>query len=241
MTPIAWKMPEFTVSSGRLNDPRSSFGTMAPWTTTVTMMTIMLTRANVLALASFAMSRYSVSGYDTDNVKTTITTRRSVSRPSTGTSCRPGHTAVRTCGMLSPTITPKATMPPNANTHCARLMAISPVRPKQCSTVPWKLLAPLSLLLTTISRIVQSTSTVSTTSSTTPATSPACFIAYGCPMMPAPMMLLAMFMNALLSPDLGRLRSRSAHSSTSTRVSISPDRASVTEGASMSVSSGKRC
>lgn len=54
ITPMAESMPEFTVSSGVLKDPRSSEGTKTPWITTVTRMTIMLIKASVLALASFS-------------------------------------------------------------------------------------------------------------------------------------------------------------------------------------------
>ena len=56
-------------------------------------------------------------------------------------------------------------------------------------------------------------------------------------MMPAPMMEFAIFMNAERSPDLGRERSRSAHSCTS---SSSPQglAARVMDGASMSVRRG---
>jgi hypothetical protein len=54
ITPIAWSMPEFTVSSGVLKDPRSSAGAKRPCITTVTRMTIMLIKASVLALASFS-------------------------------------------------------------------------------------------------------------------------------------------------------------------------------------------
>lgn len=171
----------------------------------------------------------------------TMTALRSASMPSTGVSLRPGQTACKTCGMVSPTMTPNATMPPNANSHWARLMAIRPLLPKQCSTVPWKLLAPLSLLLTTIRQMVQSTTKVSPTSRTMPESRPACLNAYGCPMMPAPMMLLAMFMKADRRPDFGRCRSLSAQPSAS---SCSPPQgplARATLGASMPVSRGRRC
>lgn len=97
----------------------------------------------------------------------------SVKRPKTGTELSWGHMAASTCGMVSPTMTPKATMPPKANTHCATLMAMRPARPKQCSTVPWKLLVPLSLLLMTMRQMVQSTTAVSPTSSTMPDSRPA--------------------------------------------------------------------
>lgn len=173
----------------------------------------------------------------------TITALLSASMPRNGMSLSPGHIACKTCGIVSPTTTPNATIPPNANSHCARDMATSPLFPKQCSTVPWKLLAPLSLLLTTMRQMVQSTTAVSPTSSPTPARSPAWRNAYGWPMMPAPMMLLAMFMKADRRPDLGRRRSPSAHECTSPPCSpaIQGPLASATDGASIPVSSGVRC
>ena len=69
----------------------------------------------------------------------------------------------------------KATMPPNANAHCAMEMATRPDFPKQCSMVAWNEFAPLSFEFITISRMVQSTVTVKTTSSSTPVRRPACF------------------------------------------------------------------
>ena len=239
---MPWNMPPLTVSSGVENEPRASEGTKKPWTSTVVTMTSMPMRANVLALASLAMSRYSVSGKLMPMMKTAMAMRRSVSSPTTGTSGRPGHTATKTCGMVSPTMTPNATMPPNANTHWAMLMAIMPGRPKQCSTVPWKLLVPLSLLLMTIRHTVQSTTTVNPISNTMPASKPVCRIAYGCPMMPAPMMELAMFMNADFIPDLGRRISCSNRPVSSPSSSSSSSvLATVTLGASISVSNGRRC
>lgn len=169
-----------------------------------------------------------------------MATRLSAKSPTTGTPPRLGQMASSTWGMVSPTMTPKATMPPKAKTHCAALMAMRPGRPKQCSTVPWKLLVPLSLLLMTMRQMVQSTTAVSPTSSNTPAKSPACRIAYGCPMMPAPMMELAMFIKADLRPDLGRRISCSSRSPSSSRPPPNV-LATATLGASMSVSSGTRC
>ncbi len=80
-------------------------------------------------------------------------------------------------------------------------MATRPDFPKQCSMVAWKELAPLSLELTTMRRIVQSTCgdsvslcnactrlwekgrtvIVKDISRTMPITRPACRKAYGCP------------------------------------------------------------
>jgi hypothetical protein len=104
-------------------------------------------------------------------------------------------------------------------------MATSPGLPKQCCTVAWKESVPLSFELMTIRRMVQSTTTVRPMSSSVPVTRPALRMAYGWPMMPAPlrlvsywscssvcgpphMMLLAMFMNALRMPLRGLALSR---------------------------------
>lgn len=121
-----------------------------------------------------------------------------------------------------------------------------PDRPKQNSTVPWKESAPLNLELMTISWMVQSTKAVSPTRRAIPVKSPACRSAYGWPMMPAPlpdisptrldrtayMMLFAMFINAFRRLLLGFALSKWSSGSNSS--------ASVTLGASMSVSSGTR-
>ena len=66
----------------------------------------------------------------------TMTALRFVKRLRTGIFSKFGHTAAKTCGIVSPTMIPNATMPPNANAHWAIEIAISPVFPKQCCTVP---------------------------------------------------------------------------------------------------------
>lgn len=73
------------------------------------------------------------------------------------------------------------------NAHWAMEMAINPDLPKQCCIVAWNESVPLSLELMTISRIVQSTTTVNPMSNTMPVRRPACLKAYGWPMMPAPL------------------------------------------------------
>ena len=258
ITPMAWNMPSFMIRRLLSKEPLNSAGASAPCTTTVTIMMAMLMSASVLAFAScsalapticaspsthpqpltFAISRYSVNGKLIPMTKTTITALRSAMTPSTGISFKLGHIASKTWGIVSPTMTAKATIPPNAKAHCATDIAISPALPKQCSTVPWKLFAPLSLLFTTMRRTVQSTASVRSTRRRMPERRPACRRAYGCPIIPAPMIEFAMFMKAERRPDLGRWRSESAQSWTS----LSPHGplASATAGASMSVRSGRR-
>lgn len=90
-------------------------------------------------------------------------------------------------------------------------------------------------------QIVQSTTTVRTTRSNVPDRRPADLKAYGWPMMPAPMMLLAMFMNADDRFDLGRDASEACQSSAS---AWSPNRersdATAMEGAVISDNRGTR-
>ena len=107
-----------------------------------------------------------------------MTARRFVNSHRKGMLEREGKAASTTRGIVSPTITQKATIPPNAlqnqsvsqittwsmehahNTHCANEMATSPDFPKQCCTVAWNEFAPLSFEFMTIRRIVQSTTMV---------------------------------------------------------------------------------
>lgn len=49
---MAWNIPVFTVSSGVLNEPLASAGTVKPLTMTVTNMMTMLISASILAFAS---------------------------------------------------------------------------------------------------------------------------------------------------------------------------------------------
>ena len=90
-----------------------------------------------------------------------------------------------------------------------------------------------------MSLMVQSTQIVKLIKSTIPASRPACLNAYGWPMIPAPMMELAMFINALRNPDFGLERSRSAQDSKSS--SPQGEFAKATEGASMFVRRGVNC
>ena len=135
MTPIAWKMP-LLMKSDPLRDPRFSASTRAPCVMTVINMTSMLINAIVDAFANctygqletdhggcsqlrtmahtFAISRYKERGNEMPRMKMTMTKRRSENSQSTGVSERCGKIAVKTCGMLSPTITQNATIPPNA-------------------------------------------------------------------------------------------------------------------------------
>lgn len=180
------------------------------------------------------MSLYNESGYDIPRTNRTMIALRSVSSHNTGVSGREGNTAASTWGIVSPMMMQKATIPPNAKAHCATEIAMSPDLPKQCCIVSWKEFVPLSFEFVTISRIVQSTVTVKATRRNTPVSKPACLNAYGCPMMPAPMMLFAMFMNALFMPLFGRADSRR---SSGLKSSV----AKVTLGASISVRSGTLC
>lgn len=54
-------MPLLIVNSGVLKEPRSADGTSTPCTSTVTTMTSMPIRANVLALANYMVEQYRVS------------------------------------------------------------------------------------------------------------------------------------------------------------------------------------
>lgn len=152
---------------------------------------------------TIAISRYNDKGYERPSTKSTMIARLSVSSQRMGISYREGKVAAKTCGMVSPIMMQKATMPPKAKAHWATEMAMRPLLPKHFSMVAWKLSAPESLELVTMSRIVQSTVMVKAMRSKMPVRRPACLKAYGWPMMPAPMILLAIFMNALLVPLLG--------------------------------------
>ena len=141
---------------------------------------------------------------------------------------------------------------PTYKSHCARDIATSPDFPKQCCTVAWKESVPLSFEFMTMSRIVQSTMMVRPMSRAVPVKRPALRIAYGWPMIPAPLLhiskcsfihcsqcrphiiLLAMFMNALRIPLRGRALSRWSSG-------LKFCSATVTLGASMPVSRGSRC
>jgi hypothetical protein len=140
---------------------------------------------------AFAISRYNDRGYETPSMKMTVQPRRFVRSHRKDMSDREGNRASRTRGMVSPTMTQKATMPPNAlryvnvdlfvcpktrsayKIHCATEIAINPDFPKQCSTVAWNEFAPLSFEFITMRRIVQSTVMVSPMRRTVPVTRPA--------------------------------------------------------------------
>lgn len=155
-----------------------------------------VSRRGVRVVATFAISRYKERGYETPNMSSMIIARRLVRSQRKGISERAGKNASKTRGMVSPTITQKATMPPNAlriisiqpfcdsvgsphNNHCASEIATRPDFPKQCSTVAWNELAPLSFELMTISRIVQSTVMVRPMRRAVPVIKPALRKAYG--------------------------------------------------------------
>lgn len=163
---------------------------------TVKRMIPMLINARVDALESFAISRYILRGKLTHVTVIMMTARLLVRSQRNLISERLGNSPAMTSGRVSPMITQKATIPPNAKAHCARLMAISPAVPKQCCMVAWNESAPESFEFITISRIVQSTVMVNPTSSIVPIIKPAWRKAYGCPMIPAPMIEFAMFVNA---------------------------------------------
>lgn len=110
---MASKSPECIIIPPR-NSPRDSAGTRKPWVTTVTMIMAMLTRARPLALASFAMSRYKDRGYETPKMSTMMMARRFVNSQRKDISASEGKRASRTRGIVSPTMTEKATIPPNA-------------------------------------------------------------------------------------------------------------------------------
>ncbi|ANB11702.1 formin (bud-site selection/polarity protein), putative [Sugiyamaella lignohabitans] len=95
----------------------------------------------------------------------------------TGIVLRDGNRALITCGMVSPIMTQNAMDPPNANRHCANDIAIRPGLPKQCFTVAWNVSVPLILAFVTMSRIVQSITTVSDNKRNIPASRPACLTA----------------------------------------------------------------
>ena len=163
---------------------------------TVNRMIPMLISASVDAFASFAMSRYMLRGKLTPMTVITITALLLVRSQRNLMSEILGKSPAMTSGKVSPMITQKATIPPNANAHCARLIAINPAVPKQCCMVAWNESAPDNFELITMSRIVQSTVIVNPTSSITPIVKPAWRKAYGCPIIPAPIIEFAMFVNA---------------------------------------------
>jgi hypothetical protein len=66
------------------------------------------------------------------SVKSTITAFRFVSSHKNDISCSFGKKPIMTAGIVSPIIMQNASMPPNANAHCAIEIAIKPGRPKQC-------------------------------------------------------------------------------------------------------------
>ena len=192
---MAWKSPVLT-NSDLWMSPRRLGSTRGPCVMTVNRIMPMLISASVDALASFAMSRYMLNGQLTPMTVMTITALLLVRSQRNRMSERLGNSPAMTSGKVSPMITQNATMPPNANAHCARLIAINPALPKQCCMVAWNESAPDSFELITINRIVQSTVMVSPISSITPIVSPAWRKAYGCPMIPAPIIEFAMFVNA---------------------------------------------
>ena len=172
MIPIAWKNPLLTKSDLRMS-PRKLGSTRGPCVMTVNRIMPMLISASVDALASFAMSRYILSGQLTPMTLMMMTALRLVRSQRNLMSERLGNSPAMTSGKVSPMITQKATIPPNANAHCARLIAISPALPKQCCMVAWNESAPDNFEFITISRIVQSTVMVSPTSKMTPIVKPA--------------------------------------------------------------------
>jgi len=103
------------------------------------MMTI-LTSASAEAFASFVMSRYRESGYDTRAVQRITTTCLFMNMERMGDVRNEGNTAARTCGIVSPRnvrkrgfllggggppmMTQKETMPPAAKKNCAKDTAI---------------------------------------------------------------------------------------------------------------------
>jgi hypothetical protein len=63
---------------------------------------------------AFAISRYRESGYEMPRMRRIMTARRSVRSHRNDVSDRDGNNASMTFGIVSPTMTQKATMPPNA-------------------------------------------------------------------------------------------------------------------------------
>lgn len=103
---------------------------------------------------TLAMSLYKERGKLIPNVKMTMMALLFVSSHRNGIFASPGINAANTCGIVSPMMMQNASMPPNALTtaisqaylkfvagvttykaHWATLIAISPLFPKQCSTV----------------------------------------------------------------------------------------------------------
>lgn len=75
------------------------------------------------------MSLYNDNGNEMPRMNSTMMALLSVSSQRKWVFSRPGNKEAMTCGMVSPTIMQKATMPPNAKAHCAIDMATSPDLP----------------------------------------------------------------------------------------------------------------
>lgn len=102
---------------------------------TVNMMRHMDRRARADAFASFVMSLYKDKGYEIAQVQRMMTNCRFVKSHRIGLCCSFGNVEMMTSGIVSPMITQKPVMPPNAKKTCAKLTATSPGCPKEDSTI----------------------------------------------------------------------------------------------------------
>lgn len=76
--------------------------------------TVSLARTAFLVVATFAMSRYNESGNDIPRMRSIMTARRLVRSQRKDMSANDGNKASITLGIVSPTMTQNATIPPNA-------------------------------------------------------------------------------------------------------------------------------
>jgi len=88
-----------------------------------------LTRASAEACESFSMSRYSDSGNEMPSVRRMVTTGREMKNEATAEGSGPTRDR-STRGIVSPMMTQKAHMPPNANENWKKDAAARPARPK---------------------------------------------------------------------------------------------------------------